>query len=85
MHKNVEVLIGRLATDPELRLRFAREPRAALREQGLELTELELVALAATDPEAFRALATALDGRLCKAPRSRRTADEDPVSPEPRT
>ena len=77
MHKNVEVLIGRLATDPELRHRFAREPRVALREQGLELTELELVALADTDPEAFRALAAALDGRLCKAPRSSRPADED--------
>jgi len=67
MHRNVEILIGRLATDPELRRRFRTAPDATLRAQGLELTELECTALAATDPEAFRALAAALDDRLCKA------------------
>lgn len=67
MHKNVEVLIGRLATDPELQRRFVEQPLAALREQRLELNEIEFAALAATDPDAFRALADALDSRIKKA------------------
>jgi hypothetical protein len=67
MHRNVELLIGRLATDPELLQRFADQPQAVLREQGLDLTEVECAALAATDPEAFRVLADALDARLRRA------------------
>jgi len=70
MHKNVEVLIGRLATDPGLQRRFAEQPIAVLLEQRLELTEVELAALAATDPAAFRALTEALDTRLRKAVRT---------------
>jgi hypothetical protein len=68
MHRHVEQLIGRLATDAELRDRFAEQPFEALREQRLELTDVELAALAATDPNAFRALSEALDRRLRKAP-----------------
>lgn len=71
MHKNVELLIGRLATDPKLRRRFAANPEALLRElaqSGLELNEIELEALATTDPEAIRRFAAALDARLRKAP-----------------
>jgi len=67
MHKNVELLIGRLATDPRLQRRFAEQPIEAIREQLLELTEIELVALAATDPAALRAFSEALDTRLRKA------------------
>jgi len=67
MHRNVEILIGRLATDPELWRRFARHPESVLAEQGLELTELERTALAATDPQAFRVLAASLDRRLRRA------------------
>jgi hypothetical protein len=67
MHKNVEIVIGRLATDPRLQDRFAVEPREVLRDQGLELSEVETAALATTDPRAFRALTAALDARLCKA------------------
>jgi len=71
MHRNVEVLIGRLATDPKLRRRFAAYPEALLRELadgGLELTEIELEALAETDPAALRSFAAALDARLRKTP-----------------
>jgi hypothetical protein len=71
MHKHVEQLLGRLATDPKLRRRFAANPEALLRElaeSGLELTEVELEALATTDPEALRSFAAALDARLRKAP-----------------
>ena len=59
-HRNVETLIGRLATDPVLRRRFAVDSVAVLgelREEGYELTGVELEALAATDTEALRALA----------------------------
>jgi hypothetical protein len=70
MHKNVEIVIGRLATDRKLQDRFAVEPREVLREQGLELSEVETAALAATDPRALRALSAALDSRLCKASRA---------------
>lgn len=72
MHKNVEVLIGRLATDPQLRRSFAEDPDACLeaqRELGFELTPVELEALAATAPEAFETFALALDPRLRRAPR----------------
>jgi len=67
MHRNVETLIGRLATDPKLRRRFADRPATALEEQGLELTSVELEALAATDSEALHSFAGALDRRLRKA------------------
>lgn len=67
MHKNVEVLIGRLATNRELLDRFAEEPFAALREEGLELTDTEVAAIAALAPAAIRAFAGALDSRLRKA------------------
>jgi hypothetical protein len=67
MHKNVEVLIGRLATDEGLLRRFEEQPTAALLDQRLELTEIELAALCAIDPAALRALADALDARIKKA------------------
>jgi hypothetical protein len=90
MHRNVELLIGRLATDPKLRRRFAANPEAVLRElseRGLELSEVELEALATTNPEAFRSLAGALDARLRKAPSTAETAAgdtprTDPTDPE---
>lgn len=70
MHKNVETLIGRLATDATLRRRFAANAAAVLAElseQGLELTKVEIEALAATDPEALGSFAETLDRRLRKA------------------
>ena len=70
MHRTVETLIGQLATDSRLRRRFAADPAAALVElserQGLELTPVEIAALAATDPAALRSFAGALDRRLRK-------------------
>jgi hypothetical protein len=69
-HRNVETLIGRLATDPLARRRFAADPAAVLREfqdAGYELTAIELDALAATDPEAMRAFAESIDRRIRKA------------------
>lgn len=77
MHRNVEQLLGRLATDPKLRRRFAANPEALLRElaeSGLDLTEVEVEALATTDPEAIRRFAAALDARLRKAPLANESA-----------
>jgi hypothetical protein len=68
-HRNVEQLLGRLLTDPALRRRFTEAPAqffAELSAQGLELSSVELDALAATDPDALMALAERLDGRLRK-------------------
>lgn len=70
MHRNVEVLIGRLATDATLRKRFAESPSTVLQEmadRGLELTSIEIAALAALEPEALYAFAGSLDRRLCRA------------------
>ena len=69
-HRTVETLLGRLATDPDLLRRFARDPHAVVGEleaQGLQLTRVELDALLATDPAAIAALAARLDGRIRKA------------------
>lgn len=68
MHKSIEVLIGRLATDAELLRRFADHPYEVIRGQLLELTAVETEALAATPPDAIWTLAVALDARLRKAP-----------------
>ena len=67
-HRNVEQLLGRLLTDPARR-RFAEAPErclAALSQEGLELSAVEVEALAMTDPDSLRALAERLDRRLRK-------------------
>src|SRR5262245_66229487 len=69
MHKHVEVLIGRLATDPGLQARFAKQPFEVLHELRLELSEVEIAALIATDPAAFRAFTASLNPRFRKPPR----------------
>src|SRR5262245_39140661 len=65
--RNVETVLGRLATDPDLLRRFERDPRGVLRglqDQGCSLTTVESEALAATDSEAVAALASRLDARI---------------------
>ena len=67
MHRNVETLLGRLATDPDLRDRFLARPAHVLTELvgfGVELTPVECAALATIDPDALRKFALALDSRL---------------------
>ena len=69
-HRNVETLIGRLATDPALRRRFADDPAGVLREfqeGGYELTATEIAALAVTDADAIRAFSESIDSRLRRA------------------
>ena len=68
--KSVEIFIGKMASDEELRDRFRRDRLAAIRqlqEEGLELTALEVDSLMAADADAFDRLADALDPRLQKA------------------
>ena len=69
-HKSVEIIIGRLATDEELRARFRDDPAGTLRDlagAGLPLTETELVAVLACGLCFVDAAATAIDPRLVKA------------------
>jgi hypothetical protein len=69
-HRSVEVLIGRLVTDEELRRRFVAEPFETIRlaqERGLELTAAEVDALLASPISVWENLAAALDPRLQKA------------------
>jgi hypothetical protein len=68
--RSVEVLIGRLVSDEELRALFRRDPRAVLseaRQSGLELSALEAEAFETLDLPALERLARALDARLQRA------------------
>jgi hypothetical protein len=65
--RNVEQLIGRLATDPGFRARFSRDAGAVLADElrrGCDLTRVELDALASIDTQALHAFAAALDERI---------------------
>ena len=65
--QNVEQVIGRLATDQDLRRTFALQPEATLSEliaTGLRLTPVECQALPAIDLEALQRLADRLDPRI---------------------
>jgi hypothetical protein len=69
-HRNVEALIGRLATDPTLRGRFIEDPARILRElreAGYELTPVEIEALASTSGDAIHSFADSLDRRIRRA------------------
>lgn len=77
--RNVELVLGRLLTDDELRARFLADARGMLAgvvAQGLELTSVETDALAATDAELFRLGASALDPRILKASLERTKENE---------
>ena len=73
--RSIEILIGRLVTDEELRERFVVAPLETLRfeqQQGLELTAAELDALLASPLSLWTRLAAVLDERLQKASLKRR-------------
>lgn len=68
--RSVEILIGKLLTDEELRESFQRDPQGALlrlRNQGLEFSSLELQALRSLKPAEVSDLAEVIDPRLQKA------------------
>lgn len=75
--QNVERVIGRIVTDQGFRRRFEERPFEALFEVvagGLELTTVELQALAGMDSALVARFADALDPRIQKIelPRRRR-------------
>jgi hypothetical protein len=68
--KCVESVIGKLVTDEQFRRRFAEDPEGVLQELtacGLELSAVEMRALAGVDADAVARLADALDPRIQKA------------------
>lgn len=65
--RNVQLVIGRLVTDEDLRLRFLHAPLETLidlSEQGWELTRGELDALMQTEPRLWGTVAAKLPSRL---------------------
>ena len=65
--RTVQLVIGRLLTDEELRARFverSRETLVELREQGFELTADEIEALVDSDPEVWPSMAARIHRRL---------------------
>jgi len=68
--QSVEILIGKLITDEELREAFQQNPHAVLMwllRQGLPLSSLEMEALKSVKPSDLSGLADMIDGRLQKA------------------
>ncbi|HEY2152577.1 MAG TPA: Os1348 family NHLP clan protein [Vicinamibacterales bacterium] len=65
--RTVQLVIGRLVTDEVFRARFIQQPTETLTDlsdRGLELTRLEVDALARTDRKAWDMMAKRLDSRL---------------------
>ena len=76
-HKAVQLFIGQLLTDEELRYSFVRHPFAtlsALRERGVELTRGEIEALAQTDRQVWETTAERIHPHLQRS--SLRTENE---------
>ena len=66
-HKTVQIIIGRILTDEELREKFLVAPvetLSAFRESGLDLTDTEVDALTNTDRALWRSGAAWIDKRL---------------------
>ena len=67
---SVEILIGKLVTDEELREAFQLNPQGVLvwlLRQGLQLSRLEMEALTSIKPSDLSGLADIIDRRLQKA------------------
>ena len=70
MHRHIELLIGRLATDEDFRDAFQRDPEKTLADAaawGLALSAIEVNALLSTDQTLWDRIARDLDSRLQKA------------------
>lgn len=66
-HRNVQLVIGQLLTDEDLRSRFVRAPAETLEElsdRGWELTRAEIEALLEPDPQLWGRVAHKLPSRL---------------------
>jgi hypothetical protein len=65
--RTVQLLIGQIVTDEDLRHRFIAAPEqtlSALREQGIELTRTEVQALIDTEPRLWEMAARIIHPRL---------------------
>jgi hypothetical protein len=65
--KTVQLVIGRLLTDEDLRASFVERPLETLvelREQGFELTEGEIDALSRSDAKVWPSMARVIHPRL---------------------
>lgn len=65
--KTVQLVIGRLLTDEDLRVRFVERPfetLTELQEQGFELTRDEIEALAQSDAKMWPSMARRIHPRL---------------------
>ena len=65
--KTVQLVIGRLLTEEDLRRRFVDQPLATLtelRDQGFELTKDEIEALAQSDAKMWPSVARRIHPRL---------------------
>jgi hypothetical protein len=65
--ETVQLVIGRVLTDEELRARFVERPLETLTElteQGFELTRDEIAALVQSDPDVWPSMARHLHPRL---------------------
>lgn len=65
--RNVEIIIGRLLTDEDLRRNFTREPAATLdsfRQQGWELSRCEIDALLSQDVSVWSEMARRIPSKL---------------------
>jgi hypothetical protein len=65
--KTIQLIIGRLVTDEEYRLRFLEDPRTflfGLRDQGVEVTPREIDALIRTDAALWPEVADRIDPDL---------------------
>ena len=70
VQRNIERLIGRLATDEDFRSAFQRNPQQTLidaADWGLDLSAIEVDAMLATDQKLWDRIAAELDSRLQKA------------------
>jgi hypothetical protein len=70
MQRFIEVVIGRLVTDEAFRAAYLGDPHGALGQllqQGMHLTDVEIVALLATDATVWERVAEHVDPRLLKA------------------
>jgi len=68
--RGVQLVIGKLLTDADFRQRFeahATECLGGLRQRGIDLNEIEIAALAGTDPRGWSKLATRMDLMLRRA------------------
>jgi hypothetical protein len=66
-HRNVQLMIGRLVTDEELRRKFLDAPHetlAELSDRGWDLTPSEMDALIETDTQLWNWVAVKLPSRL---------------------